>query len=98
MMNTTIPPLQQCMLRDGRRLSYTIYGSPTGAPIFYFAGWPASRLDWQLFDPNQTMTQRLHLRVIAVDRPGYGDSYAQRGRTLLDCADDLAQLSSVLPL
>lgn len=97
-MNTTIPALQHCMLQDGRRLSYTIYGPSSGSPVFYFAGWPASCLDWQLFDPDQTLTQRLHLRVIAIDRPGYGDSDARPGRTLLDSVDDLAQLADALHL
>lgn len=33
-------------LKDGRRLSYAQYGDPEGKPLFFFHGWPSSRLSW----------------------------------------------------
>ena len=33
------------VLADGRRLGFAEYGDPTGTPILYFHGLPASRLD-----------------------------------------------------
>ena len=36
-------------LRDGRQLAFAEYGDPAGWPVFFFHGWPGSRLD---FAPN----------------------------------------------
>ena len=41
---------QQIKLKDGRSLGYAEYGSPDGKPIFYFHGFPGSRIDWLLCD------------------------------------------------
>jgi hypothetical protein len=40
---------QQIKLHDGRMLGYAEYGSSEGTPVFYFHGFPSSRLDWGLF-------------------------------------------------
>jgi pimeloyl-ACP methyl ester carboxylesterase len=40
----------------------------------------------------------LEVRLIAVDRPGYGMSDAKRGRTLLDWPDDVIELADALSL
>jgi pimeloyl-ACP methyl ester carboxylesterase len=97
-MSISIPTVQHCSLHNGHRLSYTIYGPSTGFPIFYFSGWPSSRFDWLLFDPEQQLAQRLQIRLIAINRPGYGDSDAQKGNTLLKSADYLSQLADALEL
>lgn len=39
---------QQIKLQDGRVLGYAEYGSPEGLPVFYFHGFPGSRLDLKL--------------------------------------------------
>ena len=31
-------------LKDGRKLAYAEYGDPKGKPLFYFHGWPVTRL------------------------------------------------------
>ena len=36
---------QQISLHDGRTLGYAEYGAPEGTPVFYFHGFPSSRLD-----------------------------------------------------
>ena len=74
---------QQIKLRDGRMLGYAEYGVPDGVPVFYFHGFPSSRLDWQFFDNEDPVTE-LNARIIAVDRPGSGLSDFQRGRRLVD--------------
>ncbi len=76
-------------LPNGRVLGYAVTGDPSGPPVFYFHGWPASRLEAALIDD-------LPVRVIAPDRPGYGASSPQRGRRLLDWPVDVAALADHL--
>ena len=82
-------------LTDGRRLAYAEYGEPTGAPVFLFYGLPGSRLAWSLLPDNPIPPG---LRIIAPDRPGYGRSDPKPGRTLLDWADDVAELADALEM
>ncbi len=80
-------------LSDGRRLGYAEYADPDGNPIFLFHGNPGSRLSWGLF-PGSPF--RPGLRLIAPDRPGYGLSDFQPGRTLADWPDDVLALADAL--
>ena len=86
---------QQIELRDGRSLGYAEYGTPDGKPVFYFHGFPSSRIDWPLFDTD-SVAARLNVRIIAADRPGYGLSDFKRGRTILDWPDDVIELANAL--
>ena len=86
---------QQVKLRDGRMLGYAEYGSPDGKPVFYFHGFPGSRLDWLLTDPDNTAAEQ-NARIIAVDRPGMGLSDYQRGRKIADWPDDVIELANAL--
>ena len=87
---------QQIRLQDGRMLGYAEYGAPDGVPVFYFHGFPSSRLDWQFFDSEGTLTEQ-NARIIAVDRPGSGLSDFQRGRRILDWPADVAELADAIP-
>jgi pimeloyl-ACP methyl ester carboxylesterase len=82
-------------LGDGRRLGYCEYGAPDGTPVFFFHGWPGSRLD---FGPNDEAASDAGARVIAVDRPGIGRSDHQQGRKVLDWPTDVADLADSLGL
>ena len=82
-MNTIQRTSQQIKLRDGRMLGYAEFGAPGGRPVFYFHGFPGSRLDWPLSDADDSAAQ-LNVRIIAVDRPGMGLSDFKRGREILD--------------
>ena len=84
-------------LQDGRMLGYAEYGAPDGVPVFYFHGFPSSRLDWQFYDCADPVTE-LNARILAADRPGFGLSDFQRGRRILDWADDVAQLADALQI
>jgi len=81
-------------LSDGRDLSYAEYGDPNGAPVFFFHGTPGSNL----FRPPDEVTKRLGVRLICVDRPGYGSSTFQPNRLLLDWANDISSLANALKL
>jgi pimeloyl-ACP methyl ester carboxylesterase len=88
---------RQIKLNDGRALGYAEYGSPEGSPVFYFHGFPSSRLDWQISDPNG-LEAEMDVRIIAPDRPGYGLSDYQRGRKLLDWPQDVLELADALQI
>lgn len=80
-------------LRDGRRLGYAQYGDPNGTPAFYFHGTPGSRLEAGLL----TDAARAHgLRLIGVDRPGFGLSDFQKRRTIRDWPADVVELADAL--
>ena len=74
-------------LDDGRALGFAEYGEPDGAPIMYLHGMPGSRLDPALLDEEY---RRIGVRVVAIERPGYGLSAARRSWGLLDWPADVA--------
>jgi pimeloyl-ACP methyl ester carboxylesterase len=80
-------------LSDGRTLAYLEGGDPNGRPVFYFHGGPGSRLEGQIYD---RLNQKLGIRMIVADRPGYGLSDNQENRTYLNWADDVAELADQL--
>ncbi|OAI58067.1 hypothetical protein AYO49_01430 [Verrucomicrobiaceae bacterium SCGC AG-212-N21] len=80
-------------LSSGRKLGYAEYGDPQGVPMFYFHGWPSSRLQGEILDE---LGKKRGIRVIAPDRPGIGLSELQPGRTLLDWPRDLSELAKHL--
>jgi pimeloyl-ACP methyl ester carboxylesterase len=81
-----------CLLKDGRTLAYAEYGVTDGTPVFFFHGMPGSRF----FRPPDEITARLRVRLICMDRPGYGASTFQLGRHILDWPVDIAQLADHL--
>ena len=86
---------QTLSLHDGRRLGYAEYGDREGTPGFYFHGHPGSRLEPRLADEEAA---RAGLRIIALDRPGYGLSEFQPGRTILAWPGDVAEAADRLGL
>lgn len=82
-------------LPDSRKLCYAEYGDADGKPVMYFHGMPASRLEAVLLDET---ARKLRLRIIAPDRPGFGQSTFQPGRRITDTIDDIRQLADHLQL
>lgn len=78
---------------QGRELAYTDMGDPRGACVFFFHGAPMSRLG--LADLHERFAER-GLRVISPDRPGYGRSTPQPGRSLTDWPRQVEQLADEL--
>lgn len=81
-------------LRDGRSLAYAEWGDPLGRPVVKFHGMPATRLQC----PDADATTAAGVRLITVDRPGYGWSDPKPGSSLLGWADDYAELHTQLDL
>jgi pimeloyl-ACP methyl ester carboxylesterase len=82
-------------LLDGRRLGYAEWGDPGGRPLFFFHGWPGSRIEGYLGDE---AARARGVRLIAIDRPGMGLSDFQQHRTLVDWPDDVVQVAAALGL
>jgi pimeloyl-ACP methyl ester carboxylesterase len=80
-------------LPDGRRLAYAEWGDPGGYPVFYFHGTPGSRLEGTFA---HEAARARHFRIISVDRPGYGGSTFQPGRTFLGWPRDVTALADAL--
>ena len=81
--------MQQLKLADGRRLGFARFGSTSALPVFYFHGWPGSRLEAGFFEiPG--------VQLIGVDRPGYGLSEPHAKRRLADWPRDIEQLADHL--
>ncbi len=84
---------EQITLPSGRRLSFAGYGAPDGRVLFYFHGFPGSRLEAALIDDS---ARDLGIRVIGIDRPGYGSSEPQAQRRLVDWPADVWALAATL--
>ncbi len=78
----------EASLHDGRRIGYAIWGDLSGRPAVLCHGAPASRM----FAPDPIVTAKTGLRLITVDRPGYGRSSPKPERTFVDWVEDLIQL------
>jgi pimeloyl-ACP methyl ester carboxylesterase len=77
--------------RDGRRLAVTEAGDPNGVPIVFHHGTPGTRSTH-----NRAPDVLAGARAIFYDRPGYGDSDRQHGRSVSACADDVAAVADAL--
>lgn len=86
-------PEKRARLRDGRMIGYAEYGDPRGKPVFFFHGWPGSRL---FIRSRHTTTAASGVRLIACDRPGFGLSDFQAERQLLNWPADVAEVSDEL--
>jgi pimeloyl-ACP methyl ester carboxylesterase len=80
---------------DGRTLSIEDAGDPNGRPVLVHMGTPNSR---HLYQPNTIDAAVRGLRLISYDRPGYGGSAAQPGRSVADCAADVRAICAELGL
>lgn len=83
------------VLGGGRELAYADLGRPGGPCVFFFHGAPMSRLH---LVPLEEQFAARGLRVISPDRPGYGRSSPQPGRSLSDWPADVTGLADALGL
>jgi len=82
-------------LPDGRVYAYEQWGDPDGLPLFWIHGTPGGRLSRY---PDVSLWERLRLRVITVDRPGYGLSAPLQGRAVSHVAADVASVADHLSI
>jgi pimeloyl-ACP methyl ester carboxylesterase len=84
-------------LNDGRRIGYAVYGATDGRPVMFFSGTPGSRLDARVGGAGAVADQR-GVRLVVVERPGYGLSDRKPGRRVVDWPDDVRQVADRLGL
>src|SRR5579863_6923431 len=78
---------------DGRTLAIEEAGDPNGRPVLIHNGTPNSR---HLYQPVTIDAAVRGLRLISYDRPGYGGSDPQPGRSIADCAADVRAICAGL--
>ena len=78
---------------DGRELCLEIAGDPDGKPILVEPGEPMSR---RLYGGWIADAERKGIRLIGIDRPGYGGSTAQPGYTVASHAHDVRIVTEAL--
>lgn len=83
------------VLGDGRELAFAECGARDGTPVFGFHGSPGSSRQIELLDE---AARAVGVRLIAPDRPGYGQSTFDRNRRLVDWPRDVAALADRLGL
>jgi pimeloyl-ACP methyl ester carboxylesterase len=76
-------------LPDGRALALDDVGDPAGVPVVYLHGTPDSRLARH---PDDDIATASGVRLIAVDRPGAGQSDLHPAGTLASFGHDLGDL------
>lgn len=88
-MSETLPPRVEGSIRlpDGRKLGYAEYGPADGKTILWFHGTPGARR--QVAPQARALANRRKVRLIAVERPGIGDSTSHNYRSLADWAADI---------
>ena len=81
-------------LRDGRQLQYWKGGAADGEPVIFLPGCPDSR---RIACTGDASAIGAGVRLIAVNRPGYGASHATQSNHL-SVADDVVALADALGL
>ena len=76
-------------------MGYAEYGDPEGKPVMSFHGNNGSRLDYISWD---AMIKNHGIRLIALDRPGFGLSDLKQGFQLADYPSDITELADGLGL
>jgi pimeloyl-ACP methyl ester carboxylesterase len=84
------PATHELTVSGGRVVRYSRYGSQAGLPVVSLAGTPGTR--WERPGVVSAMGQQ-GLRVVVPDRPGYGGSDRQPGRTVADVTADVVAVA-----
>lgn len=80
-------------VENGRKIRINEAGRPNGVPVLILRGSPQSQL---LYDGWVEDARARGIRLICYERPGYGKSTAQPGRTVANAAKDVAAIAREL--
>lgn len=93
--DTGFPATQNIVLKDGRRLAFVSVGS--GTPVYALHGSGSSHLTWTWSAELLETLSAVGVRLIALDRPGYGDSSnPPAGYSYSAFAADVGELADAL--
>jgi pimeloyl-ACP methyl ester carboxylesterase len=82
-------------IENGREIRFIEAGQPDGVPVLVHHGTPGSRLLYRSWVED---AESRGIRLISYDRPGYGGSTPQPGRTVASVAGDVAAIAEGLNL
>ncbi len=72
-------------MEDGRTVGFADFGSPDQTAVLWCHGGPGCRFE---AEPFASAAAQAGLRIVGIDRPGYGHSTPWPGRTIADCVPD----------
>jgi len=81
--------------RDGRELCVEAGGDASGRPVLVHGGSPNSR---HMEDSWLADAEARGIHLISYDRPGYGGSTSQPGRSVADCAADVRSIAAAFDI
>lgn len=87
--------MSKIVLKNVKTLNWYEYGDPNGLPLLYFHGTPGSHCEAA---SASKIAKNLGMRVIALDRTGYGDSELHANTAYIDWPDIIVQLADKLHL
>jgi len=90
---TTCEAEYRVRLADGRWIACLRLGEPHGRPVLYFHGFPGSRLEARIL---ADAASRAGVRLLAVDRPGFGESTFQPRRSIRQWSTDISAVTAAL--
>jgi pimeloyl-ACP methyl ester carboxylesterase len=87
--------VQTIATAEGRTLAVHSDGDPAGFPVVMHHGTPSSGL---LYERHVELAHEQGIRLVGYDRPGYGGSAREPGRSVSDCAADVDAIADALRL
>jgi pimeloyl-ACP methyl ester carboxylesterase len=81
------------VMNGDRVLAVQWWGDPEGHPVFLMHGMPGSRIGPR---PRGIMLERMGIKLISYDRPGYGMSDRHPGRTVASAGEDVERIATEL--
>lgn len=87
--------MQTIATAEGRTLAVHSDGDPAGFPVVMHHGTPSSGL---LYEHHVELAHEQGIRLVGYDRPGYGGSAREPGRSVSDCAADVDAIADALRL
>lgn len=90
----TDAPERPTLVEDGKHvLAVQWWGDPHGSPVFLLHGMPGSRIGPR---PRGIVLERMGIKLVSYDRPGYGSSTRRERRTVADAGRDVERIADRL--
>ncbi len=93
LLDSVISDGSTVILPDNRKLGYTDWGPANGKVVLFFPGIPCSR--FFRFATVELLSE-LNIRLLVVERPGYGISDPKPGRKIIDWPSDIKHFLNIL--
>jgi pimeloyl-ACP methyl ester carboxylesterase len=88
-----VSPAREILEVAGRRIEVEVGDPDGGAALIFHTGTPSAGV---LFAPMVQAGAKRGIRHVAYSRPGYGRSDRRAGRSVADCAEDVAAIADQL--